>query len=80
MPLLIKLKKQYTANKKQARTIANHFKKQLKKRQTTTSRSTTNTNKIPFSKEDISVVIDQLKNNKSTGRHGIKAELLKFKT
>ena len=36
--------------------------------------------KIPFSKEDISIVINQLKNNKKAGRGGIKIELIKFGT
>lgn len=30
--------------------------------------------KVLFSKEEMSIVINQLKNNKSTRRHGIEAE------
>ena len=35
------------------------------------------TKKLVFSEEEISLVIKQLKNIKSAGRNGIKAELLK---
>ena len=36
--------------------------------------------KTPFSKEEISIVINKLKNNKKTGRDSIKPELLNFGT
>ena len=70
-PLLIKFKKQYTANrKKQAIAIANQFKKDKLSPPDLQPAPM----KVLFSKEEMSIVINQLKNNKSARRHGIEAE------
>ena len=82
-PFLIKRKNQYTTNeKKQARIIANHFKKQFKKGRPQHPDLQSTPTKILFSKVEISIVINQMKSNKNknAGRDGIKAELLEFGT
>lgn len=71
--LINKHENQCTANKKkQARTIANHFKKAIGKRRITTSTPTAKTNERKFSKEEITIVIRQLKYNNSIVRHSMK--------
>ena len=67
--LNIKHKNRYTANeKKQAQIIANHFKKQFEKEKPPSHYLQLTPMKIPFSKEEISVVMNQLKNKESSGK------------
>ena len=70
--LLIKHENQYTTiEKKQARIIANHIKKRFKKDNPPCPDLQPTPMKIPFSAEELSIVINQLKNKEGAERDGI---------
>ena len=79
-PLLIKNDNQFTANEnEQANLIAEYFKTQFCKNQPSALPDIEPTEmRTPFTEHEIKNSIKCLRNNKSKGKDGVKAELLKY--
>ena len=78
-PLLINTKEgRLTANEiEQTKLIANHFKNQFFKNKNVMTNFNPTPMKQPFTSEEVEKAVKSLNNNKSSGKDGVKAEMLK---